>query len=54
MRRLILEAINSNENGENIRALDPASYRGIRAYDRVIPADKEWKEAMKDDLVAIW
>ena len=54
MRRLILEAINLNEKGENIRALDPDTYRGIRAYDRVIPADKEWKDVMKEDLVAIW
>ncbi len=54
MRRLILEAINLNEKGENIRALDSDTYRGIRAYDRVIPADKEWKDVMKEDLVAIW
>ena len=54
MRRLILEAINMNEKGENLRGLDPATYRSIRAYDRVIPADKDWKEVMKEDLVAIW
>ncbi|MGY9107262.1 MAG: hypothetical protein ACKVG0_12185, partial [Alphaproteobacteria bacterium] len=54
MRRIILEAISQNEKGEDPRGLNPDTYRNIRAYDRVIPADDDWKETMKDDLVAIW
>jgi phenylpropionate dioxygenase-like ring-hydroxylating dioxygenase large terminal subunit len=54
MRRLLLEAINMNEKGEMPRALDPATYRTVRAYDRVIPADADWKQAMAEDIVAKW
>ena len=54
MRRIILEAISQNEKGEDLRGLNPDTYRKIRAYDRVIPADAVWKEVMKEDLVAIW
>jgi hypothetical protein len=54
MRRMLLEAISLNEKGEDVRATDPATYRNIRGFDRVIPADADWKEVMKDDIVAKW
>jgi phthalate 4,5-dioxygenase len=55
LRRLLLEAVAANEKGEkSLRALDPATYRRVRAYDRVVPADQEWQQAMEKDLVAIW
>jgi hypothetical protein len=54
MRRILLEAIAMNERGEAPRALDPAAYRGVRAYDRVIPKDADWKTVMAEDLVAKW
>ena len=54
MRRLLLEAIKLNEPGEDPRGLKPDSYRTVRAYDRVIPKDADWKVAMADDLKAKW
>ena len=54
MRRMLLEAISLAEKGEPVRAADPESYRNIRGFDRVIPADADWKEVMKDDIVAKW
>jgi len=53
-RRLLLEAVSNNEKGGSLRALDPATYRKVRAYDRVVPAGQEWRKAMEKDLVAIW
>ena len=40
--------------GEDPPALDPATHRGIRPHDRVIPADAEWREAFGDALTATW
>src|SRR5258706_7680891 len=54
LRRLLLEAVAQNEKGEILRALNPATYRKVRAYDRVVPADQPWQQAMEKDLVAIW
>ena len=54
MRRLLLEAISQNEKGGTLRALHPDTYRTVRAYDRVIPDNANWKEAMAKDVVAIW
>ena len=54
MRRLLLEAISVNEKGGIPRALDPKTYRTVRAYDRVIPANADWHKAMEKDLIAQW
>jgi hypothetical protein len=54
MRRLLLDAISQNEKGGTLRALHPDTYRTVRAYDRVIPDNANWKEAMAKDVVAIW
>ena len=54
LRRLLLEAVAQNDKGETLRALNPATYRKVRAYDRVVPADQPWQQAMEKDLVAIW
>ena len=54
MRRILLEAIKTNEDGGDPRGLNPSIYSDIRAYDRVIPQDADWKEAMADDLKAKW
>ena len=47
-------AVAQNDKGETLRALNPATYRKVRAYDRVVPADQPWQQAMEKDLVAIW
>jgi len=36
MRRLLLDAIAVNEKGGTPRAVDPKTYRNVRAYDRVV------------------
>jgi phthalate 4,5-dioxygenase len=54
MRRLLLEAIAVNEKGGMPRAMDPKTYRSVRAYDRVVPAGEDWHKAMEKDLVALW
>jgi len=54
MRRLLLDAIAQNEKGGTIRGLHPDTYKTVRAYDRVIPTEANWKDAMAKDLVAIW
>jgi phthalate 4,5-dioxygenase len=54
MRRILLEAIAVSEKGGNPRALDPKTYRNVRAYDRLVPHGQDWKTVMAKDLVAIW
>jgi len=54
LRRLLLDAVATNEKGGTLRALDPNTYRNVRAYDRVVESGEHWKEAMAKDLVAIW
>ncbi len=52
MRQLLMEAMDAAERGERIRGVDPADYRDVRAVDLMIPLGAEWREALKDDLVA--
>jgi phenylpropionate dioxygenase-like ring-hydroxylating dioxygenase large terminal subunit len=54
LRRLLLDAVATNEKGGTLRALDPKTYRNVRAYDRVVTTGEHWKTAMEKDLVAIW
>ena len=54
MRRLLLDAIAVNEKGGTPRAVDPKTYRNVRAYDRVVPTGQDWRIVMEKDLVAIW
>jgi len=52
MRQLLMEAMHAVENGEAPRATDPSTYSTIRAVDLTIPRLAEWREALKDELVA--
>jgi phthalate 4,5-dioxygenase oxygenase subunit len=52
MRQLLMEATHDVEAGRMPRGVDPATYRTVRAVDRTIPADVNWKDAVKDDLYA--
>ncbi|MFN2460674.1 MAG: Rieske 2Fe-2S domain-containing protein [Candidatus Velthaea sp.] len=52
MRQLLMEAMSALEEGQPVRATDPATYRTIRAVDLTIPLVAEWREALKDELVA--
>jgi nitrite reductase/ring-hydroxylating ferredoxin subunit len=53
-RQLLLEATHAVETGEVPRAVDPATYREVRAYDCVIPRDANWREAFQRELIAKW
>ena len=52
MRQLLLEAIADLEAGRAIRGTDPETYSRVRAVDLVIPPAPDWREALKDELVA--
>ncbi|HEX7231630.1 MAG TPA: Rieske 2Fe-2S domain-containing protein [Candidatus Binatia bacterium] len=54
MRRMMLEATYAVERGEEPPGLDPASYRTVRPHDSVIPANVDWREALREELVAKW
>jgi phthalate 4,5-dioxygenase len=51
-RQLLLEACDAVAAGESPRGADPATYRAVRAVDRLVPKDVDWRESMKDELVA--
>jgi nitrite reductase/ring-hydroxylating ferredoxin subunit len=53
-RQLLLEAIERVAQGEPPRALTPDTYRGVRAYDRVIDRDRSWRDEFADELLAKW
>ena len=52
MRQLLMEAMDDRETGKPIRGADPATYSTVRAVDLVIPPAPDWREALKDELVA--
>ena len=49
LRQVFFEALDALENGGRIRAVDPATYRNVRSYDRVIDNDADWRAATKAD-----
>jgi hypothetical protein len=40
--------------GELPRGVDPRTYRGVRAYDRVIERECNWRDEFAGELVAKW
>ena len=54
MRRLLLEAVDAAERGEDPPALDPKSHRAIRAHDGVVPKGDTWRDAFAAALAAKW
>ena len=54
MRKMMLAATFTVERGEDPPGLDPARYRNMRPYDKVIPAGTDWRAAMADGLKAKW
>jgi phthalate 4,5-dioxygenase len=51
LRQVLTETLDSLERGGPLRALDPATYRNIRSFDRLIDGDAEWRAATKADLL---
>jgi phthalate 4,5-dioxygenase oxygenase subunit len=53
MRRVLVDAVRAHHmKGTEPPALDPETYRGIRATDVMLPKDVPWQEAASDLLVA--
>jgi phthalate 4,5-dioxygenase oxygenase subunit len=50
LRQVLTDTLDSLERGGTLRALDPATYRNIRSFDRLIDGDAEWRSATKADL----
>ena len=52
MRQLLMEAMDDNEAGEPVRGTDPHTYSTVRAVDLLVDPVPDWREALKNDLVA--
>ena len=51
-RQLLLEALDELKAGRATRALDPATYRNVRAVDMFTEKDVDWRVALKDEVLA--
>ncbi|MDA0240575.1 MAG: Rieske 2Fe-2S domain-containing protein [Proteobacteria bacterium] len=54
MRKLMLEAIKTAENGGALPGLDPDSHGKVRPHDTIVPKGAKWEEHMLEELVAKW
>jgi phthalate 4,5-dioxygenase oxygenase subunit len=52
LRRMLLDALLRQERGEELPAVDPRTYRTLRAIDRRIARSDKWREALLHDMVA--
>jgi hypothetical protein len=52
LRQVLVEALDTLERGGQLPAVDPATYRNVRSFDRVIANGAEWRSETKDDIVA--
>ena len=52
LRKILLEALTAMETGKPLKAIDPVSYRHIRAVDRTIPKGTQWKIVCEPDFAA--
>ena len=54
LRRMLLEATHAVERGETPLGADPATHRGIRPYDGLVPPGGNWRETFADGLTCKW
>jgi phthalate 4,5-dioxygenase len=52
MRQLLLEATDDVDAGRSPRGSQPNSYRAVRPVDGFVSADAEWREVLRNELVA--
>jgi phenylpropionate dioxygenase-like ring-hydroxylating dioxygenase large terminal subunit len=52
LRRILLEAIATVEQGGAPPGVDPATYRDVRAIELILPKDARWQDAARAALVA--
>jgi phthalate 4,5-dioxygenase oxygenase subunit len=51
LRQVLFAALDTLEAGGQMPAVDPATYRNVRSFDRLIPKDAEWRTATKADVL---
>jgi len=51
LRQILFESLDALESGGRLRAVDPATYRNVRSFDRTIANDADWRTATKADKV---
>jgi phthalate 4,5-dioxygenase oxygenase subunit len=54
IRKLLLEAVAAVERGERPRGAAAKTYRNVRAFDDVIPADQHPRDGLAEKVVAYW
>jgi phthalate 4,5-dioxygenase len=52
LRKVLLDALTAMENGDPLPGADPSTYRHLRAVDRKIPKNTEWKVVCEPDTAA--
>jgi phenylpropionate dioxygenase-like ring-hydroxylating dioxygenase large terminal subunit len=52
MRQIMLSAIRDVREGGDPPGVNPASYRGVRATDLILPKETRWQEAAERELIA--
>jgi len=53
-RQLLLEACDTVAENGSPRGVEPTTYRDVRAYDCVIPRDRNWRDEFASELSAKW
>ncbi|MBX9757164.1 MAG: aromatic ring-hydroxylating dioxygenase subunit alpha [Beijerinckiaceae bacterium] len=54
MRRMLLDAMTSVENGDDPPALKSESIGKVRGHDGLVPADEDWRTALAHQAEAFW
>ena len=52
LRQMLLEQLDAMEAAGRCAAIDPASYRNVRAIDRRVPKGSDWREATQEHALA--
>lgn len=51
-RQLLLEAIRDVEEGRQPKGVNPETYRHVRACDKFLPHGIDWREGLKEEMLA--
>lgn len=54
MRRLLLEALEANENGGVLRGIDASTHRAVRPFDHIVLPGEDWRPIFDRELRAKW
>jgi nitrite reductase/ring-hydroxylating ferredoxin subunit len=54
LRNILLEAIDAVADGKPAPGTDPATHRGIRPYDAVVPDGADWRQVFAPNLACKW